>query len=137
LACGKKEPEAKLETIDGVTYVHNPAIPLHPSRSVSFEEEFIYEETEQAGEIRLFKPGGFAVDTAGNVYIEDASDMAIKVFDRAGRFLRAIGRRGEGPGEFTSIRYIFPLPDGRLLVADDLARHLPRSFCGRQDVPDG
>ena len=122
LACKQKIQEARVETIEGVTYVHNPATPLHPSRSVLFEEEFIYEGTDQAGEIRLFKPGGFAVDAEGKVYIADESDMAIKVFDQAGKFLRAIGRRGEGPGEFTNMRYIFPLRDGCLLVTDDLAR---------------
>lgn len=121
-ACKGKIQKAKVETIEGVTYIHNPATPLHPSRTVIFEEEFIYEGTDQAGEICLFKPGGFAVDTKGNVYIEDASDMAIKVFDQAGKFLRALGRRGEGPGEFSSVGYIIPLPDGRLLVTDPLAR---------------
>jgi hypothetical protein len=121
-ACKGKIQKDKVETIEGVTYIHNPATPLHPSRTVIFEEEFIYEGTDQAGEICLFKPGGFAVDTKGNVYIEDASDMAIKVFDQAGKFLRALGRRGEGPGEFSSVGYIIPLPDGRLLVTDPLAR---------------
>ncbi len=122
IACREKIQKAKVETIEGVTYIHNPATPLHPSRTVVFEEEFSYKDTDESGEIRLFKPGGFAVDAADNVYIEDASDMAIKVFDQAGKFLRTIGRKGEGPGEFTSIRYIFPLPNGRLLVTDDLAR---------------
>jgi hypothetical protein len=126
--CEGNSQKAKVETIEGVTYIHNPATPLHPERTVIFEEEFVFDGTDQAGEVRLFKPGGFTVDAKGTVYIEDASDMAIKVFDDAGKFLRPIGRRGQGPGEFTSLGFMFPLPDGRLLVTDELARRT--SFFG-------
>lgn len=44
--------------------------------------------------------------------------MAIKVFDAQGKFLRIIGRRGNGPGEFENIGYVVILPDGRILVTD-------------------
>jgi len=121
-ACKGKVQKAKVETVDGVAYVHNPATPLHPTKAVIFEEELIYKEKDEAGEIRLFKPGRFAVDAQGQIYIGDNSDMAIKVFDPQGKYLRAIGRKGEGPGEFTFIGDMVPLPDGRLLVTDFQAR---------------
>lgn len=117
-ACKGKAQKAKVETIDGVTYVHNPATPLHPDKSVTFEEEFTFKEKDEAGEIRIYKPGRFIVDGQGNVYIEDDSDMAIKVFDAQGNYLRAIGRKGSGPGEFGRIADMAILPDGRLLVTD-------------------
>jgi hypothetical protein len=121
-ACKGKVQKAKVETIEGVTYIHNPAAPLHPTKAAIIEEELIYKEKDKSGEIRLFKPGRFAVDARGQIYIGDNSDMAIKVFDQAGKFLRAIGRKGEGPGEFTFIGDMVPLPDGRLLVTDFQAR---------------
>jgi hypothetical protein len=121
-ACKGKVQKAKVETVDGVAYVHNPATPLHPTKAVIFEEELVYKEKDEAGEIRLFKPGRFAVDAQGQIYIGDNSDMAIKVFDPQGKYLRAIGRKGEGPGEFTFIGDMVPLPDGRLLVTDFQAR---------------
>lgn len=121
-ACKGKVQKAKVETIEGVTYIHNPAAPLHPTKAAIIEEELIYKEKDESGEIRLFKPGRFAVDARGQIYIGDNSDMAIKVFDQAGKFLRAIGRKGEGPGEFTFIGDMVPLPDGRLLVTDFQAR---------------
>jgi hypothetical protein len=121
-ACKGKVQKANVETIEGVTYVHNPATPLHPAKAVIFEEELVYKEKDEAGEIRLFKPGRFAVDAQGQIYIGDNSDMAIKVFDPQGKYLRAIGRKGEGPGEFTFIGDMVPLPDGRLLVTDFQAR---------------
>lgn len=116
--CEKKDAGARVETIDGVTYVHNPAIPLHPEKSVTFEEEFTFKEKDESGEIRLYKPGRYVVDGQGHVYIEDDSDMSIKVFDAQGRYLRAIGRKGSGPGEFGRIADMAVLPDGRLLITD-------------------
>jgi len=117
-ACKKEAAGAKVETIGGVTYVHNPATPLHPGRTVSFEEDFTYKEKDQAGEVRIYKPGRFTVDALDKVYIEDDSDMGIKVFDPQGKYLRTIGRKGNGPGEFGRIADMTILPDGRLLVTD-------------------
>ena len=116
--CKKKAAGPKVETIAGVTFIHNQATPLHPDKMVIFEEEFTFKEKDETGEIRLFKPGNFAVDDQDSVYIEDDSDMAIKVFDAQGKFLRSIGRQGSGPGEFAGIDEVIPLPGGRLLVTD-------------------
>jgi len=121
-ACKKEAAEPKVETIDGVTYIHNPAAPLHPTKAVIFEEELIYKEKGESGEIRLFKPGRFTVDAQDNVYIEDDSDMAVKVFDAQGRYLRTIGRKGDGPGEFAQIADLAILPNSSLMVTDFEAR---------------
>jgi hypothetical protein len=83
-----------------------------------FEEDLTYQEKDEAGELRIFKPGRYVVDGQGNIYIEDGSDMTIKVFDAQGKYLRAIGRKGNGPGEFGQIADLAVLPDGRLLVTD-------------------
>src|SRR4030042_973513 len=120
--CKKEEAKAKVETIAGVTYVHNPPTPLHPERTVAFEEDFTYKEKDEAGEIRIYKPGRYTVDAQDNVYIQDESDMAIKVFDPRGKYLRTIGRQGNGPGEFAQVGDMAILPDGRLLVTDFEAR---------------
>lgn len=116
--CKKKEAGVKVETVNGVPYVHNPAAPLHPEKSVTFEEEFTFPDKDETGETRLFKPGRYTVSPQGRVYIVDESDMSIKVFDAEGRYLRAIGRKGSGPGEFGRISDLVLLPNGRLLVTD-------------------
>jgi 6-bladed beta-propeller len=48
-----------------------------------------------------------ATSPAGDIYVLDAGDRAVKVYSAAGRFVRRFGRQGGGPGEFqlpTSIR---------------------------------
>lgn len=64
----------------------------------------------------LVEPWGLAVDAAGRVYVADRKPAVIKVFDRQGRFIRSIGREGEGPGEF---RVSFMAVRGPHLVVHD------------------
>jgi len=53
----------------------------------------------------LLEPAVVDADEAGKVYVLDRKAGQIKVFDPQGNFLRAIGRRGQGPGEFQEPRY--------------------------------
>jgi hypothetical protein len=121
-ACSKKpESAASVEVIDGIEYVHNSGTPLHPEKSVTFEEELSIggEEYEM-----LSQPMLFIVDKEGRIFISDYQDQAIKVFDSNGDFIQTIGRRGEGPGEFSSVGRMTFLPDGRLMVTDSRANRI-------------
>jgi len=122
VCCKKPETKAKVEIIDGVEYVHNPEIPLHSNKTVTFEEDLSIGGEDEDGNIILFRLGRFIVDQNENIHIVDSQDQVIKVFDKEGKYIRTIGRKGEGPGEFRSIRYPTFLPDGRLLVMDFSAR---------------
>jgi len=122
-ACSEKpERTASVEIIDGVEYVHNTEIPLHPDKTVSFEEDLSIGGEDDEGNIVLFQPTSFIVDQNENIYISDWQDKAIKAFDKSGEYIRTIGRKGEGPGEFKSISSLTFLPDGRLLVMDSSSR---------------
>lgn len=50
----------------------------------------------------LFTAGEVAEDPEGRFYVLNFGDRRIQVFDSAGTFLRTVGRKGKGPGEFTS-----------------------------------
>jgi hypothetical protein len=50
----------------------------------------------------LFTAGEVAEDPEGRFYVINFGDRRIQVFDSAGTFIRNVGRKGKGPGEFTS-----------------------------------
>lgn len=51
----------------------------------------------------LVDPYALAVDASGRIHVNERRDAHIKVFTSEGRFLRRIGRSGEGPGEFRAM----------------------------------
>lgn len=53
----------------------------------------------------------------GNFYILDATRRNIFVFDEAGRFVRKIGKQGNGPGEYSAILF-FDIMGDSVLVQD-------------------
>ncbi len=119
-----KPPEAltSREIIDGIEYVRNTALPLRPDITLSLEEELSIGGEDDQGNIILFETGSVIVDEGGDMYIVDRQDAQIKVFDPEGNFIRSIGRKGEGPGEFQVVAYVMFVPDDRLLVMDFMAR---------------
>lgn len=63
---------------------------------------------------------GVRTDSLGNIYVADRETMNVRVFDRTGEYLRTIGSRGRGPGEFSHITSIHVDRKNRLIVADNM-----------------
>lgn len=77
--------------------------------------QVVPQQSEQEPIARL---SGMDIRSDGAFLIGDVSESQVKLFDRDGRTLIRIGRRGPGPGEFQSPRYPRFGPDGRIFVAD-------------------
>jgi DNA-binding beta-propeller fold protein YncE len=54
-------------------------------------------------------------DSEDNIYIADSSANNIKVFDPEGQFIKTLGRKGQGPGEF-QMPYHLAVSEGRIVV---------------------
>lgn len=121
-ACHNKTETARIEVIEGITHIHNPVTPLHPQKTISFEEELTIGGEEQISKAHLSQPTNLVVDEDENIYVSDWSDQDIKVFDKEGNYIRTIGAKGSGPGEFQRIGSITLLPDRKLVVMDFDAR---------------
>ncbi len=59
-----------------------------------------------------------AVGDDGSMHVFDGQAVVIRKFDSAGKFVRTIGRRGQGPGELGMPLGAHFLSDGRLAVYD-------------------
>lgn len=59
-----------------------------------------------------------AFDAAENLYVLDRQAKKVMVYDRTGRFLRQIGREGEGPGELIAPMQMTLAGDGTVIIFD-------------------
>lgn len=67
--------------------------------------------------------GDVAFDSRENLYILDRGNSRVVAFDSTGRFLRVIGRRGNGPGELSSPQRM-AVTRGDEIVVSDAARNV-------------
>lgn len=106
----------KVETVDGVKYVRNPAAPANGATKVDMEALWeLGGETDD--EDQFFGIiADIEIDDAGNVYLLDSQLSEVKIFSADGEFIRSIGREGEGPGEFRRPSAIFLTKDGNVGV---------------------
>jgi len=58
----------------------------------------------------------------GTIFVADNQVPVIRMYNSEGHYLRNVGREGQGPGEYQSIRGMQTLPDGRLAVSDNSMR---------------
>ncbi|MGD0781708.1 MAG: 6-bladed beta-propeller [Candidatus Aminicenantales bacterium] len=77
-----------------------PLAELYKTGKVRFVQELVLDEKTMPKDVQFAGPGALDCDAAGNVYVMDFSDNNIKLFDPSGKFLKLIGRKGQGPGEF-------------------------------------
>lgn len=75
----------------------------------------------------LGEVSGLALDDSGRVYVADFQIPRIVVFASDGRQLAIIGRKGEGPGEFTAPTGLVLAQNGALYVRnmEQIVRFLP------------
>jgi hypothetical protein len=116
----------KIKTVDGVTVVSNgkkpTAVKGQPSK-IKLTEELTIGGGSNPDEA-LSQVGFFVVGDDGVIYALDIKDQKIKVFDKAGKFLRLIGKPGQGPGELGYASGIQLTVDNTLVVSDATNRRL-------------
>lgn len=62
---------------------------------------------------------GLALDSAGGLYVFDGSVPALRHFDANGEFVRTLGGRGSGPGEYRdAVLGLAVRSEGRILLRD-------------------
>lgn len=102
-SCNQKVAEWKgtIEEKEGVIIVENPKEPIFRNDIFGLEEDLSIGEVEGSEEYMFSNLSSIDVDDDENIYLFDSRQAKIKVFDKSGNFKREIGKRGQGPGEFT------------------------------------
>ena len=113
---GEKVWKGSIETVDGVRLVHNPKAPMYPEGALELQEDLSIGAAEGAEEYMFIRLRGLAVDDEGAIYALDQRKPRVDVFSSSGTFLRSIGRKGQGPGEFQTPFFISLSPAGELMV---------------------
>jgi hypothetical protein len=120
----KAEWKGKIETEDGIKVIKNPAEPLYGEIKFELEEDLSIGNEEDENYL-FYGARDIQVDTEGNIYVLDSGNHRLQVFDKSGKYLRTIGKRGQGPGEFNSPTSL-QLDDetGNIFVKDNMLRKI-------------
>jgi len=126
--CCKKVPEeiypVVTEVLKGIKVVTNPNYPRDGETRDLLVEELSIGLAEGAEEYMLNRPRDVKTTDDGTICVLDMGDVCIKVYDKNGEYLRTIGQKGQGPGDFGSIFYMVLSSDGRIFVMDPMNRRI-------------
>ena len=114
------EWKGKIEIKDGIKIFRNPAQPLYGEIHFKLEEDLSI-GNEEDDNYMFYLVWHIAVDEKGNIYVVDWGKKHVQMFDNTGKYIRTIGRQGQGPGEFRS-------PDGVFVNALNGEIYVPDSF---------
>ena len=110
----------KTETVNGVRFVHNekvgrwgatPPIKLDLIRTIG-------DLDESDPNLAFNAPYDIDVDSSGNIYVMDMGNNRIQKLGPDGRFLKSIGRAGQGPGDLQRAFSMDIDPQDLLYVSD-------------------
>jgi hypothetical protein len=89
-----------IATENGVKVVRNPVEPLYGTFAFDLEEDLVLGGNPTKEDYYFPKGGNVSVDDSGRIYVADVGNRRVQLYDHEGKFLRTIGRQGQGPGEY-------------------------------------
>lgn len=145
-ACAEREAVVAVEVDSaGVRIVESraPAWPPGEEWRVSPEPVFRLGNAEGDPSSRFYRILDVALLAGGELIVVDGGSAEVRRYDSGGRHLWTTGRRGEGPGEFRSPRYLGRREDGTFLIWDRALLRLSViengevTLAERRNAPDG
>ncbi len=120
LCCAPKKEKVEKIMEDGVEVVINHFEPYQiknePTTFILKEEFVIDTEREDLAELGIGTISTWDINIDSDIYL--ASRGQIFKFDRKGNFVKTIGQKGQGPGDFQSIRELRITNSGELSFYD-------------------
>lgn len=128
-----QEPSWKGQVVKegDVTVVHNPKVPIYGDPILTLKEDLVVDGGKAQGEAAFSQARSIDVDAEGNIYVADLLQACVRVFNKAGVYLRTIGRRGQGPGELSFVNSIVISKDNREVRVCDTGNLIVFDLQGR------
>jgi hypothetical protein len=114
----------KIGEEDGIEVIHNPEEPLYGEIDLELEEDLVIGGEEYDENYNFTFIRDIEVDDEENILVLDYRDCRIQKYDKDGKYLQTIGRKGEGPGEFQRPSRTYLAPDGKLFVNELRKLHM-------------
>lgn len=111
---------AKIEYENGIKIIKNPNSPIFGNIKLDLKEGLCISSEEE----NYFYGENLAVDDKGNIYFLDIENLRVLVFSIEGKYLKTIGRKGDGPGEFQNPHDIYIDRNQNLIVVDERKIHI-------------
>lgn len=142
--------EVKIKIEESIPVVYNPKKPAPPPGTPTkliLEEELTIGDKEKGSDYVFEAVGTVRADDDDNIYVLDWKAATIKVFDKNGKYIKSIGRRGEGPGEFQSPGGMHIISGKEIMIASigrlsfftlrgDFLRQITQMLWDPNPVPD-
>jgi hypothetical protein len=111
----------KIITKNGIPVIYNPKQPVPakgtPNRLIP-RQDLIIGQSDGDDNYIFSTLRSIQVDNEGNIFALDSKEGKIKEFDKYGKHLRTIGKKGPGPGEWQVPSRMHLTPDERLAILD-------------------
>ena len=128
--------QAEVKTENGVRVVRNPGTPVNgpggKAAAVALVEDLVIGNDTSREDYWFGFLNAIDADTSGRIYAVDPKSIRIRIFGPDGSLIKAFGREGQGPGEFSGPGGIVVAPDGTFIVSDVLNARL--SYFSREGV---
>ena len=107
-----------IEEENGIRVIKNPIEPLYGEIAFELEEDLSI-GNESDDNYMFYRVFDVCADEAGNIYVLEFGNYRVQKFDRNGKYLKTVGRQGQGPGEFEGpVRVIVDKKTGEIHVKD-------------------
>ncbi|MFQ5703059.1 MAG: hypothetical protein ACE5HT_03465 [Gemmatimonadales bacterium] len=113
MSCDKRQDVQRITRTEfgkdgAVTVELDPVAITEPPRgwTIAAQPSVVIGGDESRNEYQLSNPVDATRLSDGQIVIADRGSASLRWYDRDGRYLRDVGRLGEGPGEFQHLRWI-------------------------------
>ena len=99
-----QRPEWRVPVPTGTRVIELPPVPLaeRVGNFVRTQPDLVIGGDPSDPNALFYRALDVAIDSVGRMYIADVGNHRVQVFDQDGSFVRSLGGRGQGPGEFES-----------------------------------